>query len=246
MTNPGFGYTTATVEVKYSSPKNVGVGIGTTATGTATIVNGSVSVVSVANPGFGYTNSLNVPVAPQIIIPQPRLVNEVVTNIQNVQGNTGIITGISTVAGIGTDLAIKFFTDNTLDLQVGYHIVVTDTTVGSGVTSIYTHDNDIIGVGTEFVDNVYRVHQIPVANEIVCNIKSDTITTGIQTLGTSIYNPNGYYSWGRLTNFVRNAEPISIGVSGRTVTSGLSTYPLMQRRGYGLRDNGAIRKILPD
>ena len=246
VTNPGFGYTTATVEVKYSSPKNVGVGIGTTATGTATIVNGSVSVVSVANPGFGYTNSLNVPVAPQIIIPQPRLVNEVVTNIQNVQGNTGIITGISTVAGIGTDLAIKFFTDNTLDLQVGYHIVVTDTTVGSGVTSIYTHDNDIIGVGTEFVDNVYRVHQIPVANEIVCNIKSDTVSTGIQILGTSIYNPNGYYSWGRLTNFVRNAEPISIGVSGRTVTSGLSTYPLMQRRGYGLRDNGAIRKILPD
>ena len=158
VTNPGFGYTTATVEVKYSSPKNVGVGIGTTATGTATIVNGSVSVVSVANPGFGYTNSLNVPVAPQIIIPQPRLVNEVVTNIQNVQGNTGIITGISTVAGIGTDLAIKFFTNNTTDLQVGYHIVVTDTTVGSGVTSIYTHDNDIIGVGTEFVDNLSLIH----------------------------------------------------------------------------------------
>ena len=246
ITNAGFGYTTATVDVKFSSPKFIGVGIGTTATGTATITNGSVTSISVTNVGLGYTNSLNVTVPPQIIIPQPRLIKEVVTNIQNVQGNTGIITGISTVAGIGTDLAIKFFTDNTLDLQVGYHIVVTDTAVGSGVTSIYTHDNDIIGVGTEFVDNVYRVHQIPVANEIVCNIKSDTVSTGIQTLGTSIYNPNGYYSWGRLTNFVRNAEPISIGVSGRTVTSGLSTYPLMQRRGYGLRDNGAIRKILPD
>ena len=101
-------------------------------------------------------------------------------------------------------------------------------------------------MGTEFVDNIFRVHQIPVANEIVCNIKSDTITTGIQTLGTSIYNPNGYYSWGRLTNLVRNTEPIAIGISGRTVTAGLSTYPLMQRRGYGLRDNGAIRKTLPD
>ena len=56
VTNPGFGYTTATVEVKYSSPKNVGVGIGTTATGTATIVNGSVSVVSVANPCLLYTS----------------------------------------------------------------------------------------------------------------------------------------------------------------------------------------------
>ena len=246
ITNTGFGYTTATVDVKFSSPKFIGVGIGTTATGTATITNGAVASISVTNVGLGYTNSLNTPVPPQIIIPQPRLINEVVTNIQSVQGNTGIITGISTVAGIGTDLAIKFFTNNTTDLQVGYHIVVTDSTVGSGVTSIYTHDNDIIGVGTEFVDNIFRVHQIPVANEIVCNIKSDTITTGIQTLGTSIYNPNGYYSWGRLTNLVRNSEPIAIGISGRTVTAGLSTYPLIQRRGYGLRDNGAIRKTLPD
>ena len=246
ITNTGFGYTTATVDIKFSSPKFIGVGIGTTATGTATITNGSVSSISVSNVGLGYTNSLNLPVAPQIIIPQPRPLNEVVGNIQTVQGNTGIITGISTVAGIGTDLAIKFFTDQTLDLQVGYHIVVTDTTVGSGVTSIYTHNNDIIGVGTEFVDNIYRVHQIPVANEIVCNIKSDTVTTGIQTLGTSIYNPNGYYSWGRVANLVRTSEPIAIGISGRTVTAGLSTYPLIQRRGYGLRDNGAIRKTLPD
>ena len=246
ITNVGSGYTTATVDIKFSAPKFIGVGIGTTAIGTATITNGSVASISVTNVGLGYTNSLNTPVPPQIIIPQPRLIKEEVTNIQSVQGNTGIITGISTVAGIGTDLAIKFFTNNTLDLQVGYHIVVTDTAVGSGVTSIYTHDNDIIGVGTEFADNVYRVHQIPVANEIVCNIKSDTVTTGIQTLGTSIYNPNGYYSWGRLTNLVRNSEPIAIGISGRTVTAGLSTYPLIQRRGYGLRDNGAIRKTLPD
>ena len=37
ITNVGTGYTTATVDVKYSSPKFIGVGIGTTATGTATI-----------------------------------------------------------------------------------------------------------------------------------------------------------------------------------------------------------------
>jgi hypothetical protein len=72
------------------------------------------------------------------------------------------------------------------------------------------------------------------------------VTTGIQTLGTSIYNPNGYYSWGRLSSLSRASNPISIGVSGRTINSGLSTFPTIQRRGYGLRDNGAIRKILPD
>ena len=63
ITNVGTGYTTATVDVKFSSPKFIGVGIGTTATGTATITNGSVSSISVTNVGLGYTNSLNVPVA---------------------------------------------------------------------------------------------------------------------------------------------------------------------------------------
>ena len=88
ITNVGSGYTTATVDVKFSAPKFIGVGIGTTATGTATITNGSVASISVTNVGLGYTNSLNVPVPPQIIIPQPRLIREVVTNIQSVQGNT--------------------------------------------------------------------------------------------------------------------------------------------------------------
>jgi hypothetical protein len=168
------------------------------------------------------------------------------TSISVVQGNTGIITGIKPVTGIGTDLALKFYTDNTTDLQAGYYILVTGTNVGSGVTSIFTHDDDIIGIGTEYLNNVYRIDSVPVINEIVCNIASDTVTAGIETLGTSVYNPNGYFSWGRLSNITRDSSnPISIGVTGRTV-SGLSTYPILQRRGYGLRDNGSIRKILPD
>jgi hypothetical protein len=246
LTNSGIGYTTGSIDIKFSAPKYVGVGVGTTASATATIVNGSVSTVTITNPGFGYTNSNNQPVAPQIIFEQPKIISEIVTDIAIVQGNTGIITGITTTAGIGTALALKFFTNNTTDLQVGYQIYVTGTNVGSGVTSIYTHDNDIIGIGTEFVDNIYYVHAIPIANEIVCNIKSDTITTGIQTLGTSVYNPNGYYSWGRLSSMARGDNPIAIGISGRTVNVGLTTYPTIQRRGYGLRDNGSIRKVLPD
>ena len=143
-------------------------------------------------------------------------------------------------------MAIKFYTDNTTDLQVGYYILVWGTNVGSGVTSIFTHNDDIIGIGTEYLDNVYRVDDIPVLNEIVCNIDNRTVTSGIETLGTSVYNPNGYFSWGRLSSITRDSSnPISIGVTGRTV-SGLSTYPILQRKGYGLRDNGAIRKILPD
>ena len=69
------------------------------------------------------------------------------------------------------------------------------------------------------------------------------VQTGIDTsvgLGTAI----GGFSWGRLTNFNRSANPISIGVTGKTHYSGISSYPTIQRRDFGLRDSGALRKDL--
>ena len=59
----------------------------------------------------------------------------------------------------------------------------------------------------------------------------------------------GKFSFGVLTpasgNFVRN-NPISIGVTGNTVIAGeglgISTFPTMQRRGFGFRDGGAIKR----
>jgi hypothetical protein len=44
--------------------------------------------------------------------------------------------------------------------------------------------------------------------------------------------------------FVRSTEPLAIAVTGFTVNPGLSSFPLIQRRGYGLREGGALRKIL--
>ena len=62
---------------------------------------------------------------------------------------------------------------------------------------------------------------------------------------------NGRFSWGRLTNLsgtFNRANPISIGVTGHTVglTTGLGigTFPTLQRRVFGLRDTGALRKNL--
>ena len=57
----------------------------------------------------------------------------------------------------------------------------------------------------------------------------------------------GRISWGRLYNASRNSSPISIGVTGLTVSSGLATFPTIQRKNYtvaslrGLRSSGAIR-----
>ena len=64
-------------------------------------------------------------------------------------------------------------------------------------------------------------------------------------IGTAI--SLGRLSWGRLYNATRSNEPISIGVTGLTINSGLTTFPTIQRKSYsqaslrGLRSSGAIR-----
>ena len=95
-------------------------------------------------------------------------------------------------------------------------------------------------------DNVYYIHQFSsngTVGIITSNIRSDTSVVGISTSG-SILNPVGKYSWGRLSGFTRSSSPISIGVSGNTVDVGLSTFPTIQRRGIGIRQTGALPKLL--
>ena len=256
ITNPGFGYSTS-VPIKISNPRvgvgtfsletvglGVGIGIGITATAIANVSGSQIVSVSITNPGFGYT------VAPNLIIEVPPVTSEKITGIANIQGFSGIITGISTTTGTGGHpLALKInFRANASDandLQAGYPIFVYNTTVGNGVTSVNSNDSSVVGIGTSFLDNVYIVNSKtnfgPDA-EIICNIKSNSNVIGIATTG-SLTLPLGNISWGRLYNFSSRTNPISIGVTGLIVDSGLSTFPTIQRRTFGLRNSGAIRKL---
>jgi len=239
ITNPGLGYSTSSIPVKLSAPPLIGVGVGTTATAEASISNGSIVSVTITNPGLGYT------IAPQVIAEIPKARKETIKGIANVQGFSGIITGISTTTGTGGHpLALKInFRANASDandLQVGYPILVYNTTIGTGVTSVNSGDASIVGIGTSFLDNVYIVNSKinfgPNA-EIICNIHTNSNTVGIAT------TMGGNISWGRLYNFTTRTNPISIGVTGLVVDSGLSTFPTIQRRTFGLRNSGAIRKL---
>ena len=58
----------------------------------------------------------------------------------------------------------------------------------------------------------------------------------------------GKISWGRIHSVTgRNENPISIGVTGLTVNTGLTSFPTIQRKNYtigslrGLRSSGALR-----
>ena len=265
--NVGFGYTTSTIDIKFSAPKSIGVGVGTTATATATISNGQVSAVTITNPGFGYTNTN----PPRIIAELPTPLYETINTVQNVQGFSGIITGISTTTGTGGHpLALKFnframkdygengeanVASDALDLLTGYPIVIYDTTVGNGVTSVNSNDSAVVGIGTTFLDNIYVVNSITslASNaEIICNVDSGSSVVGILESGNfddlqaGLTTSLGKLSWGRIYNYDNRTNGISIGVTGLTVDAGLSTFPTIQRRGnFGEGKTGAVRSRKP-
>lgn len=252
----GSGYTGSSIEVKIASPltvgvstllpMDVGIGIGETATAIATILNGQVSnPITITNPGLGYSIGLE----PSVIVPLPKIDVENISSVSDVIGFNGTIVGISTSNGISpATLSLEFTVnyDTSLpfsDLQIGYPIYVSDTAVGNGITSIDFDDMSLVGIGTNFVDNIYYVHAISSPSLgvgiITCNILSTTSPLGISTTGDYL----GKFSWGRLSGFTRSSSPVSIAVTGNTIDVGLSTFPTIQRRNYGLRKTGALTKF---
>ena len=210
------------------------------------------------NVGFGYT-STNPPI---VLAPTPEVIKENITNIQTVAGFSGIVTGISTevigVSTLGLRIGLKKSSGNFTGLNAGFPIYIFDTHVGTGLTSLNTsgNNNDVVGIGTTFADNVYVIQSISASGttaEILVNIHSNTNHSGLGvTVGINSGN-NGRFSWGRLFNasgqgIFNRPNPIAIGVTGNTVGLtngvGINTFPTVQRRVFGIRDTGALRKNL--
>ena len=265
ITDAGSGYS-GTVDIGIQAPENVFVGIGSTATATATISNGQVTSPLIVNPGLGYTYTK----PPEVIISLPPFKTEKITTIENVEGFTGIITGIAATTTSG-QLGVKFFfravkpnnngllvNETVTKLKPGYPILVTETSVGTGVTSVYGHNNSVVAIGTQFLDNIYvvRTFDNPSSSdgEIVCDVKNNSFLTGIGSTGfyngvAGLTTSLGFINWGRIygANVERSSNPISIGVTGLTVDVGLTTFPTIQRKNYqvnsvrGVRSSGSIR-----
>ena len=236
----GSGYNSVP-SVSISAPPEIGVGVGTTATATATISNGTVDTITVTEGGLGYIKD------PQVLIEPPNSVDELVKCPSGsgitVESTSGIITGIGTTT-VGSSLGIKFFAKGpTLasfnPISVGNPIYVYDTAVGTGLTSMNVANTTTVGIGTSFTDNVYSVAEFTTRGDgnneflgiITCVIKSDTDVVGLASTGGGINNPVGYYSVGKISGFDRSSSPISITVNGLTVDAGLTTFPILQRRG---------------
>ena len=247
--NSGSGYS-GSVTVKIGSP----VGVGTTATATATVTNGAITSTSITNAGAGYTFTN----PPQVIASLPTFQTEKINTIQNVDGYTGIITGIQQTTRSGGGPALRFFFDsvqkdsagkiintNADTLQPGYPVLITGTKVGNGLTSINGVNASVVGIGTTFLDNIYIVKtrsENGSKGEIVVDVHTNSTSSiaGIAQTGFFIQNNIGLttslgrINWGILhsSNLVRSTNPISIGVTGLTVDAGLSTFPTIQRKNH--------------
>ena len=239
----GSGYVGSTTSISIGIPTTgiSGIGLDPIALATASITAGIITSVSVTNPGRGYSQAN----PPQVIAPIPTAPKEVIAGIAVTSGFSGIVTGITTTTGTsGNPLALKFFINRTdsatcAPLLNGYPIHIFDTSVGSGVTSIDSGNDAVVGIGTTYLDNIYYVRSIQLTGnraEFVANVDSGSNIIGIGTTGLGC----GKFSWGRLKGFSRSVDPISIAVTGKTTNTGFTTYPTIQRRKAGFRSTGAV------
>ena len=209
------------------------------AAATATVsAGGTISNITINDGGFGYDSTKSVEV---LISVEPATV-ETITSVE-CDGDYGFVVGVGTSAtGIGTNSPmVQFELDSSSFLeqaafggitksgiQTGYYYVVTNSVVGNGLTSINV-DNSAIGVGTTFIDNVYRADQVVTSNSGIVTVYSNV--QSLAGLGTTSISPKiANYSWGRFYNFTRDVlNPQSFNINNQNGYTGLTTAPVVVR-----------------
>ena len=252
ITNPGVGYTIAPT-VSITTPIGLTTSQGARATATISGV-GTVNAITVSyggtTTGFAYTSVA----APSVLIGEPKLVTSIET-IENVSysGDFGIISGISTTSvgvastGIVFDLLLpkeSLFRDASIvgsaltvsGIATGYYFTVFNSNVGASVTSLY-QDGTVVGIGTSFLDNVYEVAQVSIAQTMGIGIGLTYVAqvtvsvqdyNGLTGLGHSEFF--GEYSWGRIETAPRGSARVFTSYAGNsTGLSGISSSPIIER-----------------
>jgi hypothetical protein len=175
---------------------------------------GIVTNITIANPGFGYTNS-NPPI---ILIEPPKVIKESVSDV-NYYGDFGIISGIKQTSipnapyGLVLDLLIPsnsilrdpdYFNPNISisEIQNNYYFTVYGSTIGDGTTSLDKNGN-VIGIGTKGIDNIYQAISVSIGTTSAFGMGQATVakvTVSVSNyngiVGFGFSNFYGNYSWG--------------------------------------------------
>ena len=253
VSDGGKGYSSAPA-VTIGNP----VGYGTTAraNATATISGGVVTSIAVGSTsGFGYTSTS----VPQVLVEPPSLTAEVNTSA-SYTGDFGGIVGVKTtsVGVASTGFVLDFFipVDSFLrntsivgsaitisGIQTGYYFTVSNSNVGSGVTSLY-QDGSTLGIGTQFLDGVFEAAAVSVATTAVAGVGITyvaRVTTSVSNLGNisgiGLTEYYGDFSWGRIVLGNRtNAKAFNAytqnGVTGISTSAKVTRVKPLKHSGY--------------
>jgi hypothetical protein len=238
------------------------IGFGTTAAqntalASATISGGVVTGIVVTFGGGGYISTI----PPQVLIESPNIIKET-GGVASYAGDSGVIVGFGTTAtGITFDFFIptnSYLRDTSVvgsaltvsGIGTGDYFLVYDSNIGSASTSITSKDinNNTIGIGTDFVNNVYQVQSVSnvsVANTAIGIATVGTATTTIRRVNaivSGISTISGYsgvgigttsssfgnFSWGKIELTTRTKEN-SYNFYGNTGVGGISTSGVVKR-----------------
>jgi len=201
-------------------------------------IGGTIQSINVVDPGFGY--NVNTPIT--VLVSPPITTSEKFDNVE-IAGDYGTIVGISTNSvGISTTspmIIFNFDSDKALNtanygnitksgISTGDYFIINNTIVGKGVTTLNSDSGySILGIGSTFIDNVYRADQVVTSSSGIVTVYSNvqSITSIASTSGLTC----GYYSWGKLYNFNSRSNPLQFSVVN-TGLIGISTAPLVFRK----------------
>ena len=269
ISDGGVGYSTATVSFGSTSIGDNTVGVVTTSTrafGTPVIsAAGTITGIAITSVGSGYTSSN----PPSVLISPPSWYEEENT-VGSYSGDSGIIVGFgTTTVGVATGYQLVFDLHIPLSSQLrdsnntgtavtisgistGDYFVVNDSNVGASSTSIgsLAADGAVIGIGTQFINNVYEVNTFEIVQSPT-GVASDGVGIGTTHMnrvfvkiaehldwdgqwpsfsGVGIQTGNyfGSYSWGKIMLPSRSEEnaftAYTLGGTG-----GISTSPVVRR-----------------
>jgi hypothetical protein len=247
ISNGGLGYIEAP-SVIIAGP----IGFGTTtsqntARANATIANGVVTGIAVTLGGFGYSQSK----PPIVLVESPSANYESIDSV-SYEGDFGIITGVQTTSvgaattGIIFDLFVPqdsilrdtdivkvgIATTGVSGIQTGYYFTVNKSNIGAGLTSL-NEFGAVVGVGTTFIDNIYQVASVSIAQTSVPGIGITYVTKVIVSVsgynglsGVGFSNFYGEYSWGRILTPIRSNPKEFTSYAN---VGGITTSPIVQR-----------------
>ena len=255
ITNGGIGYLSSP-SITLSNP----IGLGTTqrCVAISSVSSKSVSSISVVSGGIGYTstNPPNVLIEPPISVYEQNKINSYI-------GDFGEIVGFGTTTIASKN---KFILDLNINpnsilrnttivstaitvssLSVGDYFVVKESNIGIATTSITSLriDGSVIGIGTQFIDNVYQVSSSSIITTTIPGIGATYINRiyvdVLDFNSSSFASPNivysagistssffGSFSWGKLILSPR-PNPEEFNFYGLNGISGISTSAIVKR-----------------